>query len=46
MLGHLQHASETPLKWRFAGGLMMARLYRYVDPRTPHKKKKKRYKVV
>ena len=26
MLGHHQHASETPFKWHFAGGLMMARL--------------------
>ena len=26
MLGHHQHASETPFKWRFAGGSMMARL--------------------
>ena len=25
MLGHHRHASETPLKWRFAGGLMMVR---------------------
>ena len=26
MLGHHQHASETPFKWRFAGGPMMTRL--------------------
>ena len=26
MLGHHQHASEMPFKWRFAGGPMMARL--------------------
>ena len=26
MLVHYQHASETPFKWRFAGGPMMARL--------------------
>ena len=26
MLGHHQHARETPFKWRLAGGLMMARL--------------------
>ena len=25
-LSHHQHASETPFKWRFAGGPMMARL--------------------
>ena len=26
MLGHQRHASETPFKWRFAGGPMMTRL--------------------
>ena len=26
MLGHHQHASETPFKWRFAGGPNMARV--------------------
>ena len=26
MSGHHRHASETPFKWRFAGGPMMARL--------------------
>ena len=26
MLGHHQHASETPFKWRFAGWLIIARL--------------------
>ena len=26
MLGHYRHASETPFKWRFAGGPMMVRL--------------------
>ena len=26
MLGQHRHASETPFKWRFAGGPMMARL--------------------
>ena len=25
ILGHNGHASETPFKWRFAGGPMMAR---------------------
>ena len=25
MLGHHRHASETPFKWRFAGGPMMSR---------------------
>ena len=28
-LGHYRHASETPFKWRFAGGPMMARLLWY-----------------
>ena len=27
ILGHHRHASETPFKWRFAGGLMMAHLW-------------------
>ena len=26
MLGHHRHASETPFKWRLAGGSMIARL--------------------
>ena len=26
MLGHHRHASETPFKWRFAGGPLMTRL--------------------
>ena len=26
MLGHGQHAGETPFKWRLAGGPIMARL--------------------
>ena len=26
MVGHYRHASQTPLKWCFAGGLMMAHL--------------------
>ena len=26
-VGHYQPVSETPFKWRFAGGPMMARLY-------------------
>ena len=41
MLGHRQHASETPFKWRFAGGLMMTRLQCFLDPPTPHKKTSK-----
>ena len=42
--GHHQHASETPFKWRFAGGSMMARLKCYLDPPTPHQLKKKQKK--
>ena len=36
MLGHHQHASETPFKWRFAGRLMMTRLNWYLDPSSPY----------
>ena len=32
MSGHHRHASETPFKWRFAGGSMMARLWCYLVP--------------
>ena len=49
ILGHHQSASVTPLKWCFAGGPMLARLYWYLDslsPRQlhppPQKKKKKK----
>ena len=31
MLGHHRHASETPFKWRFAGGSMMAFRWRADD---------------
>ena len=30
-LGHHQHVSETPFKWRFADGPMMAHEYWYFD---------------
>ena len=46
MLDHHQHASEAPFKWRFAGGLVMTRLYWHFDPpylqrlKNPKKKKK------
>ena len=39
MLGHHRHASETPFKWCFAGGPMMARLKQYLDPTSPHQLK-------
>ena len=32
MLGHRRPASETPFKWRFAGGPMMTHYYWYLDP--------------
>ena len=32
MLGHHPQASETPFKWRFAGGSMIAHLYWHLDP--------------
>ena len=45
------HASETPFKWRLAGGPMMAHLEWYFDPLCPQqlnppppKKKKKKKK--
>ena len=37
MLGHHWHASETPFKWRFAGGPMTAHFKWSLDP---HKTKK------
>ena len=40
MLGHHWPASETPFKWRFAGGPLMARLQWYLDPSSPHQTKK------
>ena len=39
MLGHYRPASETPFKWRFAGGPMMARIKWYFDPPSPHQLK-------
>ena len=45
MLGHHWHASETPFKWRFAGGPMMARFYWYLDSPSPHQHKKTLSKV-
>ena len=44
MLGHHRPASETPLKWRFASGPMMARFNWYLDPLSPHQIKKKERK--
>ena len=39
MLGHHRHASETPFKWRYPGGPMMAHLEWYFDPLSPHQLK-------
>ena len=38
MLGHHRRASESPLKWPFGGGSIMARLKWYLDP--PYQTKK------
>ena len=35
MMGHHRHASETPFKWRFTGGPMMARSQWYLDHSVP-----------
>ena len=32
--------NDTPAKWRFADGPLMARLYRYLSPYQPEKKNK------
>ena len=31
MFGHHRHVSETPFKWRFAGGPMMTFKWRFAD---------------
>ena len=41
MLGNHRHANETPFKWRFAGGPIMAWLSLYLDHIYPIKLKKK-----
>ena len=41
MLGHDRPASETPFKWRFACGPLMARYWWYLDPSSPQQTKKK-----
>ena len=40
MLGNYRHANETPFKWRFAGGPMMARLKWCLNRSSPHHLKK------
>ena len=52
IIGFLSNAGPDPLKthkatkpafeWRFAGGLMMARFYWYLNPLSPHQGKKKK----
>ena len=44
MLDHHRTASETPFKWRFAGGPLMARLWWYLDASPLHQTEKKRKK--
>ena len=39
------HASETPLKWRFAGGRFAGGPMIYLDPLSPHQLKKNVVKV-
>ena len=39
MLGHHRPASETPFKWRFAGGPMMARFFWILFPLIKKKKR-------
>ena len=46
MLGHHRHASETPFKWRFAGGPMMVRSQWYLDPPSAHQLRTKPKKNV
>ena len=45
MLGYLPPASETPFKWRFAGGTVMAHFKWYFVHLSPHQMKKKVVKV-
>ena len=39
MLGHHRDASETPFKWRFGGGPIMARFKLYFDHLSFHQLK-------
>ena len=45
MLGYHRPASETPFKWRFAGGPMMALFKCYLDPLSSHQKTNKQTKI-
>ena len=42
MLGQHRHTSKTPFKWCLAGGPMIACLYWYLDPSSPHHEKKQK----
>ena len=44
MLGHHWYDSETPFKWRFAGGPMLARLWWYLDRLSLHQLRKTKQK--
>ena len=46
MFGHYRHANETPFKWRFAGGPMMARLTVVFESSLPYQQKTKTKKNV
>ena len=41
MLGNHRHVSETPFKWHFADGPMLASLWWYLNPLSSHQLKKK-----
>ena len=41
-LGHHRHPSETPFKWRFAGGPMMAHFFSDMWILSPLKKRKEK----
>ena len=41
MSGHHRHDSETPFKWRFAGGPMLVRILWHLDPLSSYQLIKK-----
>ena len=43
-VGHHWYDSETPFKWRFAGGSMLARLWWYLDRLSLHQLRKNEQK--
>ena len=42
MFDHYWPASETPFKWRFAGGVMMVRFSDFISSLPPHQLKKEK----